>query len=106
MRHLRLASLALVLLSGCMVGPNYTRPSVPMAPAFKEAPPTSFKEDDGWKLRMGADDMSDEGEKFLNSMFDQQIKRLEQTTADIKAGKLHSRVEAMKALASHSPFGR
>jgi len=48
--------------------------------------------------------MSDEGEKLLNSMFDQQIKGLEQATADIKAGKIHSRFEAMKALASHAPF--
>jgi NodT family efflux transporter outer membrane factor (OMF) lipoprotein len=52
---LPVASLALVLLSGCMVGPNYTRPSVPMAPAFKEAPPASFKEDDGWKVSQPSD---------------------------------------------------
>ncbi|MGC2403434.1 MAG: efflux transporter outer membrane subunit [Acidobacteriaceae bacterium] len=49
------ASVALVLLSGCMVGPNYTRPSVPMAPAFKEAPPPSFKEDDGWRVSQPSD---------------------------------------------------
>jgi NodT family efflux transporter outer membrane factor (OMF) lipoprotein len=47
--------LALVLLSGCMVGPNYSRPSVPMAPAFKEAPPASFKGDDGWKVSQPSD---------------------------------------------------
>jgi NodT family efflux transporter outer membrane factor (OMF) lipoprotein len=47
--------LALVLLSGCMVGPNYSRPSVPMAPAFKEAPPESFKGDDGWKVSQPSD---------------------------------------------------
>jgi NodT family efflux transporter outer membrane factor (OMF) lipoprotein len=35
------AALALALLgSGCMVGPNYQRPSAPLAPQFKEA--------DGW----------------------------------------------------------
>ena len=55
MRHLTVASLALVLLSGCMVGPNYSRPSVPMAPAFKEAPPASFKQDDGWKVIQPSD---------------------------------------------------
>ena len=32
-----------------MVGPKYVKPSVPMAPAFKEQPPQSFKESDGWK---------------------------------------------------------
>jgi NodT family efflux transporter outer membrane factor (OMF) lipoprotein len=40
---------ALLLLSGCMVGPNYKTPPAIMAPAFKEATPTSFAENDGWK---------------------------------------------------------
>ncbi len=38
-----------LLLGGCMVGPKYVKPTVPMAPAFKEQPPESFKEIDGWK---------------------------------------------------------
>ena len=38
-----------LLLGGCMVGPKYVKPTVPMAPAFKEQPPQSFKESDGWK---------------------------------------------------------
>ena len=38
-----------LFLGGCMVGPKYVKPSVPMAPAFKEQPPQSFKENDGWK---------------------------------------------------------
>src|SRR5205814_298840 len=33
----------LLLLSGCMVGPKYQRPSAPGSPAYKEPPP------DGWK---------------------------------------------------------
>jgi len=49
-RHLALATVSSVLfLSGCMVGPKYVKPTVPMAPEFKEAPPESFKESDGWK---------------------------------------------------------
>jgi NodT family efflux transporter outer membrane factor (OMF) lipoprotein len=40
---------ALLLLSGCMVGPNYKTPSAILAPSFKEATPTSFAEQDGWK---------------------------------------------------------
>jgi NodT family efflux transporter outer membrane factor (OMF) lipoprotein len=47
---LPVASLTLLLLSGCMVGPNYSRPSVPTAPGYKESPPASFKEDDGWQV--------------------------------------------------------
>jgi NodT family efflux transporter outer membrane factor (OMF) lipoprotein len=44
------ATVATLLLSGCMVGPNYSRPSVPIAPGYKEAPPTSFMDQDGWKV--------------------------------------------------------
>jgi NodT family efflux transporter outer membrane factor (OMF) lipoprotein len=47
---LPVGSLTLLLLSGCMVGPNYSRPSVPIAPGYKESPPASFKEDDGWQV--------------------------------------------------------
>ncbi|MEA2261593.1 MAG: hypothetical protein QOJ51_4418 [Acidobacteriaceae bacterium] len=52
---LPVASLVVVLLSGCVVGPKYNRPSTPMAPAFKELPPASFKEDDGWKVIQPSD---------------------------------------------------
>jgi len=53
---LSLTSAALcILLSGCMVGPKYTRPSAPLAPEFKEATPESFKETDGWKLAQPSD---------------------------------------------------
>src|ERR1700740_1350054 len=43
------AALALLLLSGCMVGPKYKTPAAIVAPSFKEAPPPSFAEQDGWK---------------------------------------------------------
>ena len=33
------AALALISFAGCKVGPNYTRPDVPVAPAWKEQPP-------------------------------------------------------------------
>jgi len=36
-------------LTGCRVGPTYVRPTVPMAPEFKEALPNNFKPEDGWK---------------------------------------------------------
>ncbi|MBE7157498.1 MAG: efflux transporter outer membrane subunit [Rhodospirillales bacterium] len=35
----------LLVLAGCKVGPNYTRPTVPVAPSYSEGPPKSF---DGW----------------------------------------------------------
>lgn len=44
-----------VLLAGCTVGPKYTRPVVPVAPAFSEQPPQSFTESAGWKQAQPAD---------------------------------------------------
>ena len=44
-----------LLISGCMVGPKYVKPTVPMAPAFKEQAPESFKESDGWKQAQPGD---------------------------------------------------
>jgi len=52
-----LYSLAAVFLSGCMVGPRYVKPTVPLAPSYKEtAPPAdSFKEDPNWHPAQPAD---------------------------------------------------
>jgi NodT family efflux transporter outer membrane factor (OMF) lipoprotein len=49
------AALATLLLSGCMVGPHYSRPSVPITPGYKEAPPASFKDQSGWKVIQPSD---------------------------------------------------
>jgi NodT family efflux transporter outer membrane factor (OMF) lipoprotein len=48
------ASLAL-LMAGCAVGPKYQRPVVLAPPAFKEQPPDSYKETDGWRIAQPAD---------------------------------------------------
>src|SRR5881296_2143244 len=42
-----LAGLAALLLGGCMVGPDYTKPSAPMTPTYKET--------DGWKAAEPSD---------------------------------------------------
>jgi NodT family efflux transporter outer membrane factor (OMF) lipoprotein len=42
-------SMVTIFVAGCMVGPKYVKPTVSMAPEFKEQPPESFKEADGWK---------------------------------------------------------
>src|ERR1035441_2084806 len=50
--------LTLLLVSaGCMVGPNYKRPSAAAPPAFKEQPPVNFKEAEaaGWKQSQPGD---------------------------------------------------
>jgi NodT family efflux transporter outer membrane factor (OMF) lipoprotein len=51
------SSLATLLLSGCMVGPKYVKPTVPLAPAYKEAPPSAnaSKEDPNWHPAQPAD---------------------------------------------------
>ncbi len=49
-----LASLTLLSLAGCLVGPKYVRPSVPTAPDFKETP-AAYKEDGPWHTAQPAD---------------------------------------------------
>src|SRR6201996_4076107 len=44
-----LLSMVTIFVAGCMVGPKYVKPNTPLAPEFKEQPPESFKESDGWK---------------------------------------------------------
>jgi len=46
-RGARLVGLAALLLGGCMVGPDYVKPSAPLTPAYKEA--------DGWKIAEPSD---------------------------------------------------
>jgi outer membrane protein TolC len=43
------------LLSGCMVGPRYVKPAVPVTPNFEEA--QAWKEGDGWKVAKPDDDL-------------------------------------------------
>ena len=72
----------ILLLGGCMVGPKYSKPAMPMAPAFKEAPPASFKEGDGWKTAQ-PDDQALRGDWW--TMFqDAQLNALE---AQVEAGE-------------------
>jgi NodT family efflux transporter outer membrane factor (OMF) lipoprotein len=44
------SSLAALLFTGCMVGPKYIKPTVPLAPAYKEASQNAdaYKEDANW----------------------------------------------------------
>jgi len=45
----------MLALSGCMVGPKYVKPSVPMAPEYKEANPDAYKESSTWQVAQPAD---------------------------------------------------
>ena len=60
--RVRLAALAgagMVVLCGCMVGPKYVKPTVPMAPGFKEAGPDAhpdaYKENANWQVAQPSD---------------------------------------------------
>ncbi|HTU46038.1 MAG TPA: efflux transporter outer membrane subunit [Bryobacteraceae bacterium] len=44
-----------LLLASCTVGPKYSKPSVPAAPAYSEQPPASFQETGGWKQAQPSD---------------------------------------------------
>jgi NodT family efflux transporter outer membrane factor (OMF) lipoprotein len=50
-----LLSMVTIFVAGCMVGPKYVKPNTPLAPEFKEQPPESFKESDGWKPALPGD---------------------------------------------------
>jgi NodT family efflux transporter outer membrane factor (OMF) lipoprotein len=71
---LLLVAFLVLLLAGCMVGPKYSRPAVPITPAFKESPPDSFKETLDWKVAQpGAPSLSAQwwesfGDPQLNSL--------------------------------------
>lgn len=54
-RFVLIAAGMCLLLSGCMVGPNYVKPSTPMAPAFKEGPTETAQQNDGWKTAQPGD---------------------------------------------------
>jgi NodT family efflux transporter outer membrane factor (OMF) lipoprotein len=43
------------LLASCTVGPKYSKPSFPAAPAYSEQPPEAFKTIDGWKTAQPSD---------------------------------------------------
>lgn len=50
-----LASLVLLAMSGCMVGPKYKVPAAPTTPEFKEMPTADAQPVDGWKLAQPGD---------------------------------------------------
>ncbi len=56
LRPLLAAPLAAALLSGCMVGPRYVKPTAPVAPEFKEAKPASG-EDAAWRSAQPSDQL-------------------------------------------------
>jgi NodT family efflux transporter outer membrane factor (OMF) lipoprotein len=52
MLRISFVAITALLLAGCMVGPKYSKPAVPMTPAYKEPLPQSYKE---WKTAQPGD---------------------------------------------------
>jgi NodT family efflux transporter outer membrane factor (OMF) lipoprotein len=55
LRPAALISVAVLLLSGCMVGPKYVKPPVPLTPEYKEANPDASKENSNWQVAQPSD---------------------------------------------------
>jgi NodT family efflux transporter outer membrane factor (OMF) lipoprotein len=95
-------------LSGCQVGPKYVRPTVPMAPAFKETPPDNFKSVDGWKAAQPGDaQLKGDWWKLFNdpqlNMLEAQIDPANQTLKQAEANFRAARAAVRFNNASEAP---
>src|SRR6185437_8445297 len=102
-----LYSLAAVFLSGCMVGPKYVKPTVPLAPSYKEtAPPAdSFKEDPNWHPAQPADTAlrSDWWTIFGDPQLNELEPKVAAANQDLKAAE--ARFRQARALIQYSRSG-
>ena len=95
-----LAALPAFLLTGCMVGPKYVRPTVQAPPAFKEPLPT-YKEDGPWHTAQPADEFSkgdwwltfhDDGLNQLEPQIATANQTLRQADANLQAARAQIRI--------------
>src|SRR5262245_13130884 len=83
--YLGLSAFVVLLCAGCMVGPDYSKPSVPMT--------ATYKEDQGWKLAQPRDDIP--RGKWWEIFGDPQLNALEeqvsQANQNVKVAEAHYR---------------
>ena len=94
MRHGRVVWFAVaVLLTGCTVGPKYTKPATPSVPAFREPPPASFSESPGWKQAQPADTTlrSDWWQLFGSGELNNLEQQVDVSNQNLKAAEAHYR---------------
>ncbi len=86
-------AIALALLCGCAVGPNYKRPQTPVAPAFTEPAPQSFTESPGWKQAQPADEAlrADWWQLFANQELNQLEEQVNASNQTLKAAEAQYR---------------
>jgi len=79
------ATAVAVLIGGCMLGPNYERPSAPMSPAFKES--------EGWKVAEPRDDVprGEWWQVFADPDLDALIRQVEISNQTIQAAEARVR---------------
>lgn len=117
-----------LLLASCTVGPKYTTPATPVAPAFSEAPPRQFTESPGWKQAQPADTTlrADWWQYFGNAELDGLEQQVDVSNQTLKAAEARFRearalIQVQRSglyptvsttpsitsnrLSSHSPFG-
>jgi NodT family efflux transporter outer membrane factor (OMF) lipoprotein len=100
-----LCCIALLIMSGCTVGPKYALPSVPSTPAFKEPGPETFKEMAGWKTAQPGDQalrgkwwelFQDQQLTALEEQVDGANQTLKQAEANFQAARFAIRVNRSK----------
>ena len=87
------AMALMLMLGGCMVGPKYKTPTAAVPPAYKEAPPASFKEGDGWKAAQPGDQTirGNWWEMFGDSQLNTLEQQLTTGNQDLKAAEARFR---------------
>lgn len=96
------AVLIAALLASCTVGPKYSKPSVPQAPAYSETPPQSY---DGWKTAHPGDDKlrGDWWEMFQDSQLSVLEAQVAQANQTLKIADANFR-EAQLAIKYNQSF--
>ncbi len=89
-------------LSGCAVGPRYTRPPVPTAPADNGQLPAHYKESNGWKQAQPADHTlrAEWWKAFRNPELDSLEAQIEVSNQTLKAAE--ARFQQARALVAQS----
>jgi NodT family efflux transporter outer membrane factor (OMF) lipoprotein len=94
------ALVALALLSGCTVGPDYVRPTMPLPAAYKEAGP--WKQAEPAQIDSSQNWWDAYGDNTLNGLMDQ-ANRANQTIAQAAAQYRQARAVANQARAAFWP---
>ncbi len=82
-----------ILLASCTPGPKYSKPSVPVAPAYSEQAPESFKETEGWKAAQPGDSQirGKWWELFEDAQLDALEEQVEPANQTLKASEANFR---------------